>query len=124
VHAVEPAAFAGMGQSLAAGARTAAAGGRSICDALQAPLPGELTFAIGRRHLAGGLAVSDADVQRAMAVAFRDLKLVVEPGGAVALAAVLSGAYDCRGKTVALVLSGGNVDAAVFSAALAAHADA
>ena len=89
--------------------------GRSICDALLAPTPGELTFEINRRVLAGGLAVADEDVLRAMGFAFRDLKLVVEPGGAVALAALLAGRFDARGRTVAVVLSGGNVDPALFA---------
>ncbi len=78
-----------------------------------------MTFAINIRLLAGGLAVGDDVVARAMAAAFTHFKLVVEPGGAVALAACLSGAFDCRGKTVAVVCSGGNVDADVFRAALA-----
>ncbi len=78
-----------------------------------------MTFSINRKLLAGGLSVSDAKVARAMAVAFKYFKLVVEPGGAVALAAALSGAYDCRGKTVAVVCSGGNVDAGVFAKAIA-----
>jgi threonine dehydratase len=67
------------------------------------------------------LAVSDAEVQQAMAFAFRELKLVVEPGGAVPLAAVLSGKVEAADQTIALVLSGGNVDAATFTAALAAN---
>jgi threonine dehydratase len=86
-------------------------------------MPGELTFALNRRHLAGGLAVSDAEVARAMALAFSHLKVVVEPGGAVALAAVLSGRFDARGRTVLVMLSGGNVDAGLFAEALQACAD-
>jgi threonine dehydratase len=82
----------------------------SICDALLAPTPGELTFAINRPRLRGGLAASDDEVRRAMAFAARKLKLVVEPGGAVALACVLAGRLPTRGRTVALTLSGGNVD--------------
>jgi threonine dehydratase len=84
-----------------------------------AAMPGELTFAINGRLLAGGLAVSDKEVQAAMAYAFRTLKLVVEPGGAVALAAVLAGKIDLRGRTAAIVCSGGNVDPATFCAAIA-----
>ena len=93
---------------------------RSICDALQAPQPGEITFAINRRLLAGGLAVSDDEVRDAMRVAFADYKLVIEPGGAAALAAVLSGKLDVSGKAVAVVASGGNVDAGTFAEALRA----
>lgn len=119
VFCVEPEGFDDTGRSLAAGRRLAnAPGTESFCDALLAPTPGELTFAINRRLLAGGLAVSDDEVARAMHFAFRTLKLVVEPGGAVALAAVLFGRYDARGKTVALTLSGGNVDRELYCAIL------
>ena len=93
-------------------------GATSICDALLMPTPGELTFAINRRLLAGGLTVSDDEVRSAMAFAFRHLKLVVEPGGAVALAAVLSGKLALERRTAAVVLSGGNVDPALFAAAI------
>ena len=79
---------------------------------------GKLTFAINRERLAGILTVSDAEVEAAMARAFRDLKLVVEPGGAVALAAALAGRVPVAGRTTAIILSGGNVDPAVFAAAL------
>jgi threonine dehydratase len=119
IYAVEPAAFDDTRRSLAAGERlTNRPGGRSICDALLAPTPGALTFELNRRLLAGGLAVGDEDALRAMSFAFRHLKLVVEPGGAVALAALLSGRFDARGRTVAIVLSGGNVDPERFTQAL------
>jgi threonine dehydratase len=121
IHAVEPEGFDDTARSLAAGEPVAnAAGARSFCDALLVPRPGELTFALNRKHLAGGLAVSDAEVGRAMAVAFRDLKLVVEPGGAVALAAALSGRLELRDRTVLVVLSGGNVDPDLFARILRA----
>ena len=71
-----------------------------------------------QRLLAGGLAVSDDEVRRAMAWAWRELKVVVEPGGAVALAALMAGRLDARGRTVAVVVSGGNVDAALYCEAL------
>jgi threonine dehydratase len=120
VYAVEPTGFDDTGRSLAAGHRVAnAPEAKSFCDALLAPTPGELTFAINRRLLAGAFAVSDREAAQAMAVAFADFKLVVEPGGAVALAAVLSGKYAIKGKTVAVVASGGNVDRETFSQALA-----
>jgi threonine dehydratase len=119
VYAVEPAAFNDTGRSLAAGHRVAnAPGATSFCDALLAPTPGEITFAINKKLLAGAFAVSDAEVALAMAVAFADYKLVVEPGGAVALAAVLSGKYDIKGRTLAVVASGGNVDRETYVAAL------
>ncbi|MBM3490247.1 MAG: threonine/serine dehydratase [Alphaproteobacteria bacterium] len=121
VYSVEPEAFDDTRRSLAAGERQRNTGDiGSICDALLAPRPGELTFQVNRRLLAGGLAVSDAEVVAAMQAAFQHLKLVAEPGGAVALAAALAGRFDCRDKTVVVVMSGGNVDPAQFARALAA----
>ena len=121
VMAVEPEGSDDTARSLAAGERLAnPPGGSPLCDALLSPMPGALTFAINRTHLAGAVAVSDAEVLAAMAFAFLHLKLVVEPGGAVALAALLSGRFDARGQVVGAVLSGGNVDPAVFARALAA----
>ena len=115
-YTAEPAGLDDHARSLAAGERLAnAPDARSICDALQAPMPGELTFAVNRRLLKGGLVVSDDEVRDAMRAAFAHLRIVVEPGGAVGLAAVLSGRLDCRGRTVAIVLSGGNVDAAQYA---------
>jgi threonine dehydratase len=120
VYAVEPHGFDDTARSLAAGDRVAnAPGGRSMCDALLAATPGDLTFAVNRRLLAGGLAVTDAEVGEAMRLAFRHLKLAVEPGGAVALAAALAGKLPIRGRTTGVVLSGGNVDAALFADVLA-----
>ena len=84
--------------------------------------PGELTFPINARLVGPGLVVSDAEVAVAIEFGYRALKLVIEPGGAVALAAVLAGKIDCRDRTVAIVLSGGNVDPDIFCAALAAGA--
>jgi threonine dehydratase len=120
VYAVEPADFNDTGRSLAAGKRLSNdPAARSFCDALLAPTPGELTFAINQRLVKSGLAVTDREVAKAMAFAFNDFKLVVEPGGAVALAAVLAGKIDIRGKTIAVVCSGGNVDAETFRKAIA-----
>jgi threonine dehydratase len=119
----EPEGFEDMARSLASGRRERnEPGRRSLCDALMSPTPGVLTFRINRELASGGVAASDAEVQRAMAFAFRELKLVVEPGGAVPLAALLAGKVEAAGRTVALVLSGGNVDRAVFCAALDAAA--
>ncbi|MEQ9173759.1 MAG: threonine/serine dehydratase [Alphaproteobacteria bacterium] len=119
VFAVEPAAYDDTARSLASGKRLAVtAGGHSFCDALLAPMPGERTFGVNARLLAGGLRVSDDTVAEAMLALFEDTKLVVEPGGAVALAAVLSGAYPLNGRTVVVVCSGGNVDPATFCRAL------
>ena len=83
-------------------------------------MPGELTFALNARLLANGLAVTDYEVAAAMRLAFRHLRLVVEPGGAVALAAVLAGRLPVRGRTIGVVASGGNVDADLFAQVLAA----
>lgn len=116
VYAVEPAEFDDTARSFASGERVRIDdSARSICDALQTPMPGELTFAINRDLLSDVLTVSDDEVRSAMRFAFRNLKLVVEPGGAVALAAVLSGKLDTAGKTTAIVLSGGNVDVDLFA---------
>lgn len=92
----------------------------SICDALMSNTPGELTFEINRTLIDEGVAASDAEAGRAVAFAFRELKLVVEPGGAIGLAALLAGKLDVRGKTVVVVLSGGNVDAELFNRLIAA----
>jgi threonine dehydratase len=120
VYGVEPEAFDDTRRSLAAGTMLKnPPEARSICDALQSSPPGALTFAINRELLAGVLVVSDAEVETAMARSFRDLKLVVEPGGAVALAAALAGRVPLAGRTTAILLSGGNVDARTFAAALA-----
>jgi len=82
---------------------------------LMAAIPGEMTFSINSKLLARGVAASDAEVGQAVAFAYRELKLVVEPGGAVGLAALLAGRIDVRGKNVVIVLSGGNVDADLFA---------
>src|SRR5690242_4164741 len=87
----------------------------SICDALMSATPGEVTFPINSKLIGQGFAVSDAEVGRAVRYAFEELKLVVEPGGAVGLAAMLAGKMDLKGKVVCGVLSGGNVDAAMFA---------
>jgi threonine dehydratase len=122
VYAVEPEGLDDTRRSLVAGERVAnAPGATSICDALLLPTPGELTFELNRHLLAGGLTVSDDEVRRALAFAFRYLKLVVEPGGAVALAAVLAGKLALDGRIAALVLSGGNVDPSLFAAAITAR---
>lgn len=115
VFAVEPQNYDGMGRSLRAGSRTTAPGGTpSIADALLTQVPGDVTFGLGRRVLAGGLSVSDAEIERAVSFAFRALKLVVEPGGAAALGAVLAEKVDLKNKTAVVVLSGGNCDLDVF----------
>lgn len=121
IHTVEPDGFDDTARSLAAGKRLAnEPGATTICDALLPPEPGVLTFPINDRLAVSGLSVTDEAVQQAMAAAFAHLKIVVEPGGAVALAAVLSGVFPCRGETVAVIATGGNVEPAAFAAALKA----
>jgi len=90
----------------------------SFCDALMAPKPGEVTWPANSRLLKGAVSATDAEVAEAMRLAFRWLKLVVEPGGACALAALLKGGIDAKGRTVGIVLSGGNVDPALYAAVL------
>lgn len=111
VVGVEPAAGDDYRRSLAAGRRIAIDVPRTIADALQVPTPGELTFAINRALLDGIVTVSDAELIGAMRFAFERLKLVLEPGGAAGLAALLCRRVQLRpGTRVAVVLSGGNVD--------------
>ena len=111
IYAVEPQGWDDTGRSLVSGQReTNDMQGSKLCDALLAPAPGLLTFPINQKYLAGGLAVTDDEVRAAQAYAARHLKLVVEPGGSVALAALLAGRIDATGSTVGIVLSGGNAD--------------
>ena len=111
VVSVELENYDGMRRSLAAGVRTAAPGGApSIADGLMAPIPGEIPFALAKRHLADALTVSDSELLKAVAYAVQTLKLLVEPSGAAGLAALISGRYGARGKTVAVVLTGANGD--------------
>ncbi|MBC7576671.1 MAG: threonine/serine dehydratase [Tardiphaga sp.] len=118
----EPAGFDDHARSMRAGHRQAHSNdSKTFCDALMALIPGELTFAVNQRLLADAVSANDAEVGAAMAFAFRDLKLVVEPGGAVALASLMSGKFDARGKTVVIVLSGGNVDADLYASIINAN---
>jgi len=119
VYATEPAEFDDLARSLCSGKREAnRPEAQSVCDSLQAATPGILTFAVNKRLLAGSLAVSDKEVLHAMKRSFTMLKLVMEPGGACPLAALLSGRLDIQGKTAVIVCSGGNVDADMFIRAL------
>lgn len=119
IWGVEPEAYDDTRRSLAAGERvTLKPQVRSLCDALESPAPGELTFPIMQRCLAGIATVADAEVAEAMRLAFATLKLVVEPGGCAGLAALLAGKLPAADRTVGLVLSGGNVDPELFARVL------
>jgi threonine dehydratase len=122
VHPCEPEGFDDVTRSLVSGKieRNERQSG-SLCDAIITPQPGNITFPILQRLVGAGIVVSDDDALRAMALAFTRLKIVVEPGGAVALAAALfhGGALDS--ETAIVVTSGGNVDSEVFAAALERH---
>jgi threonine dehydratase len=116
IFTAEPAGFDDHARSFRSGRRErnpALTG--TICDALMAQTPGRLTFEINRALVENGVTATEEEIGRAVAFAFRELKLVVEPGGAVALAALLAGKLDVRGKTVVAVLSGGNVDPELFA---------
>ncbi|HXV73792.1 MAG TPA: threonine/serine dehydratase [Sphingomonadales bacterium] len=116
LYAVEPKGYDDFARSLKAGRRLSI--GKhppvSFCDAIRTPSTSDLTFAIASRFAAGGLVVSDAEVKRAMRFAFENLKIVTEPGGTVALAALLAGKIPAKGKTIGLTITGGNVDPEIF----------
>lgn len=119
IYACEPAEFDDTKRSLESGARQQVdPAARSICDALLSPTPGEITFAVNRTTLAGGLCASDEEVRAAMRIAFETLKLGVEPGGAIALACLLARRIEAAGRTTVIVISGGNVDAPFFAEVL------
>ena len=124
VYAVEPELFDDTRRSLDAGERLSnPKGQRTICDAIMTDTPGALTFPINQQLLAGVLTVSDDEVRCAMAFAFEHYKIVVEPGAAVGLAAVLSQKIDIRDKAIGVITTGGNVDAADFCSAINARAE-
>lgn len=125
VYSVEPEGFDDLARSLKSGARERNAQlSGSICDALMAATPGEITFAVAQRNLAAGLSVTDEEAKAAVRYAFEELKLVLEPGGAVSLGAILAGKVPTKGRVVAALLTGGNVDPEVFSAIIGAGAKA
>jgi threonine dehydratase len=120
-YSAEPEGFDDTARSFKSGRREVNARmSGTICDALMTNTPGAITFEINRKLVGEGISASDAEVGRAVAFAFRELKLVVEPGGAIGLAALLAGKLDVKGKVVVGVLSGGNVDAELFHQLIAA----
>jgi threonine dehydratase len=121
LYTAEPEGFDDMARSFASGhrERNVRLSG-TICDALMSNTPGELTFPITQRLIGKGVTASDREVEDAVAFAWRELKLVVEPGGAIGLAALLAGRPAVKGKIVVAILSGGNVDPNLFSRIIAA----
>jgi threonine dehydratase len=116
LYTAEPQGFDDHARSFRSGRREQNASlSGTICDALMARTPGELTFAINQSLVGAGVVADDAEVAAAVAFAFSELKLVVEPGGAVALAALMTRKVDITGKVAVAVLSGGNVDPELFS---------
>lgn len=121
IHPVEPEQFDDTRRSLISGKpEVNAPDARSICDALMVSPPGEITLAINLELASDGLVVSDDEVREAIRFAFRQLKLVVEAGGAASLAAVLAGRVALEGRTTVAVLSGGNIDSKLYAEILAA----
>ena len=111
IVAVEPENYNGLERSLAAGERTSAPGGQpSLADALMAPMPGEIPFAIAKQRVAGGMSVGDTELARAVSFCIRTLKIVAEPGGSAGLAALLSQKRQVGDAPIGIVLSGGNAD--------------
>jgi threonine dehydratase len=111
IYAAEPVDWDDTARSLASGTREKNSGkGSKFCDAILTPTPGELTFSINRTRLKAGLTATDDEVRAAQHFAARHLKLIVEPGGAVALAALLARRIETRGQTIAVILSGGNAE--------------
>jgi threonine dehydratase len=120
-YTAEPEGFDDTARSFRSGRREKNARmSGTICDALMTNTPGAITFEINRKLVGEGVTASDAEVGRAVAFAFRELKLVVEPGGAIGLAPLLAGKLDVKGKVVVAVLSGGNVDTDLFNRLIAA----
>ena len=119
IYSVEPEGFDDHRRSLESGQpQTNQSQSGSLCDALLAPTPGDLTWAINKTRLTGGYVVSEDDALTAMAFAHKHLDLKLEPSGAAALASVLNGSHRTNGRCVAIILSGGNVDDEVFNRAL------
>jgi threonine dehydratase len=120
IYSAEPAGFDDTARSFASGKRERNSRmSGTICDALMTETPGVVTWEINKKLVGQGVTATDEEVGRAVAYAFHELKLVVEPGGAIGLAALLAGRPDIKGKVVVAVLSGGNVDAEMFQRLIA-----
>ena len=124
IYGVEPENFEDHALSRRAGKRVGVAGtDPTLCDSLMTAMPGELTWSINQSTVTDFLVVTEDEVKHAVSFAFRYLKLVVEPGGAVALAALLQNKVELQGQDVAIILSGGNVDAETFGSCLEQYPD-
>jgi len=124
IFAAESEFFNDTQRSLKAGQRVPnPKGQRTICDAIMTPIPNAVTFPINQALLAGGVTANDAEVRDAMRFAFEHFKIVTEPGAVVGLAAVLSGRVDIKGRSIATVITGGNVAPVRFAALLEVHHD-
>jgi threonine dehydratase len=116
IWGAEPSVYNDLAQSLAKGERmTIKPSMRTLCDALESPSTGDITWPILQRNLTGAVGLTDPEVAETLRYAFQTLKLVIEPGGSVGLAALLTGKVEARGKTVGVVVSGGNVDPELFA---------
>ena len=124
IYGVEPENFDDHARSWKSGVRESVPGTHStLCDSLMTPIPGALTWSINRTTVSNFLVVTEDEVRHAVSFAFRYMKLVVEPGGAVALAALLSKKLNLEGQELALILSGGNIDPLVLDNCLSEYPD-
>jgi threonine dehydratase len=116
IWGAEPSAYDDLAQSLAKGERvTIKPSVRTLCDALESPATGDVTWPILKANLAGAVGLTDPEIAETLRYAFSTLKLVIEPGGAAGLAALLTGKVEAKGKTVGVVVSGGNVDPELYA---------
>lgn len=115
-YSVEPEGFEDTSRSLLSGKiESNALGKKSICDALLAFQPGNLTFPINKKNLDGGLVVKEEETKKSIITIAENLKIIIEPGGAVAAAAILSKKLNIKNKNIVVMLSGGNIDPDIFS---------
>ena len=115
-YSVEPEGFEDTSRSLLSGKiESNTLGKKSICDALLAFQPGNLTFPINKKNLDGGLVVKEEETKKSIITIAENLKIIIEPGGAVAAAAILSKKLNIKNKNIVVMLSGGNIDPDIFS---------
>jgi threonine dehydratase len=116
IWGAEPSAYDDLAQSLATGERvTIKPSVRTLCDALESPATGDITWPILKANLTGAVGLTDPEIAETLRYAFSTLKLVIEPGGAAGLAALLTGKVEAKGRTVGVVVSGGNVDPELYA---------